>query len=512
QDKIVYPPLSEDLQGGPRWRSLKYFGAGAIMASVTIGSGETLFASRSGAVFGYALLWCFVGGAIMKGIQVYVGGRHMVLTGQHPMTHWGHMPGPRNWVPLIIGLLSIASFPFWLAGLPLMLGQTINWILGVDVQILGMTPSELKEVVKTLPEGDPQLLVLAQKSAQLLLIQRLWATVAVAIAVTLTCLQSYQLFERAQIAIVGILLAAILAACVASQPDLSAMLAGFVPRLPEFPTWVHQYEDIVKDSEWVFVGVCLGAIGGGTYDYLGYLGCYREKNWGALGLDRNEFTDESVVSGGDLQIDTDPENIRRGRGWLIPVKIDVGVSFLAVVVFTMCFIVLGAVILHPDHAVPDKFALLSKQARFLTDFHPALVYVYQVGIFMAFWGTIYGAYEIYIRTAYECLMPLSRRVRRMPRATFRKWTLVYCATGGLLLIWLGGDDPAAIVKPAAILGGVFACGLWCFAMIWTDRRFLPKALQMGPLLLILMTLSGACLTTIGTLAIWNEYLSQLFGS
>ena len=59
QDKIVYPPLSEDLQGGQKWRALKYFGAGAIMASVTIGSGETLFASRSGAVFGYALLYSF---------------------------------------------------------------------------------------------------------------------------------------------------------------------------------------------------------------------------------------------------------------------------------------------------------------------------------------------------------------------------------------------------------------------------------------------------------------------
>ncbi len=507
QEKIVYPPLTDDLGGGFKWRSLKYFGAGAIMASVTIGSGETLFASRSGAVFGYSLLWCFIGGALMKGIQVYVGGRHMVLTGQHPMTHWGQLPGPRNWVPIIIGLLSIASFPFWLAGLPLMLGQCINWIFGIDLQVLGMTPTELHDLVRTLPEGDPRVPELTDLNTELLLIQRGWATLAIAVAVTLTCLQTYQLLERAQLFIVGLLLASLIVACLASGPDWSAMLAGFVPRRPHYPEWAHAYKDIVKDSEWVFVCICLGAIGGGTYDYLGYLGCYREKNWGALGLS-DAGNDET---GNARQIDIDEPNLARGRRWLVPVKIDVGVSFAAVVVFTACFNMLGAIILHPDQEVPDKFALLSKQARFLTTFHPALVYLYQIGIFMAIWGTIYGGYEIYLRTAYECVAPVSRRVRTSAKQAFRNWTLAYCAGGALLLVWFGGDDPAAMVKPAAIIGGVLTCGLWCLAMLWTDRHFLPRPLQMGPLLLVLTAISGICLTALGLLIIWQEYLSPFFG-
>ena len=66
--KISYRPLTEDLEARPSLRSLKYFGAGAIMASVTIGSGETLFASQAGALFSYTILWCFVGGALMKGV------------------------------------------------------------------------------------------------------------------------------------------------------------------------------------------------------------------------------------------------------------------------------------------------------------------------------------------------------------------------------------------------------------------------------------------------------------
>ena len=46
---------------------------------------------------------------------------------------------------------------------------------------------------------------------------------------------------------------------------------------------------------------------------------------------------------------------------------------------------------------------------------------------------------------------------------------------------------------AAIVGGVFTCGLWCLAMIWTDRHFLPKQLQMGPVLLTLNIVSGVVL-------------------
>jgi hypothetical protein len=86
--------------------------------------------------------------------------------------------------------------------------------------------------------------------------------------------------------------------------------------------------------------------------------------------------------------------IWRAHIWLIPARIDVGLGFLALLVFTVCFIVLGAVTLHTDQAVPDKFEMLSKQSRFLTQFNPAMLCVYQLGIFMTFFGTIYGAYEI----------------------------------------------------------------------------------------------------------------------
>ena len=47
---LRYPPLTEVLKARGGWALLRLFGPGAIIASVTIGSGETVFASRGGAL------------------------------------------------------------------------------------------------------------------------------------------------------------------------------------------------------------------------------------------------------------------------------------------------------------------------------------------------------------------------------------------------------------------------------------------------------------------------------
>jgi len=352
---IQYPPLTPELSGSLNWRMFKHFGAGAIIASVTIGSGETLFASRGGAVFGYALLWCFVGGTVMKGIQVYAGARYMTLTGEHPMAHWGLLPGPRNWVPIVIGILSLLCFPFWLSALPRILGEIINWIFNVA------------------PPEDKALFVLWA---------RIWATIAIVVAVTLTWLQTYGMLEKVQTIIVALLLVSVMVACVVSRPDwLSAISSTFVPSVPHYGPWIiEKYKDIAATPPWVEVGVYLGAIGGGTYDYIGYLGCLREKRWGALGMKHH-----AAASAPSAEfIDTGAENVRRGRRWLLPAKIDVGISFLSVLIFTICFVVLGANILHPAQVAPAGRELLTHQASFLTNIHRSLLYLYQVGIFMAF--------------------------------------------------------------------------------------------------------------------------------
>ncbi len=272
---------------------------------------------------------------------------------------------------------------------------------------------------------------------------------------------------------------------------------------PPYAPWIQdKYPEVADKAIWVAIGTFLGAIGGGTYDYIGYLGCYREKKWGLLQT-RDGYDDRT-----QLPIDTSAENVRRGKRWLLPAKIDVGVGFISVLIFTICFMVLGASMLHPREIIPSSSQPLEHQALFVTQFHPAMKYFYQIGIFMAFWGTIYGAYEIYLRTAEECFRPLSRRIHEMPERKFRFLILVYCAGGALPLLWIM-ENPVKTVEPAAIIGGVFTCGLWCFLMIWTDRQFLPKPLQMGRVLVTLTAISGLVLTALGIQSIF-DYAMQVY--
>lgn len=466
-----YPTPPAELSRGGLVSLLRYFGPGAIIASVTIGSGETVFASRGGALFGYALLWCFIGGGLMKFVQVYTAARYMTLTGEHPVERWRYVPGPEGWAVWLLAGMTVLCFPLWLSGLPKMLGGLTVWIAGLEgVPVWGDA--------------------------------RLWGTLLAGAAITLTMVQSYGSLERTQTAIVGLLLCFILLATFSSRPDwLAALLGSLIPTMPGYPSWVAaQYPVIAGRGPWIELGTYLGAIGGGTQDYFGYLGMLREKGWGLLGRDAAAGRDGVAIA-------TDNDNLARGRLWLRAPLADTGGSFFCVVLFTMAFMILGAALLHPKQVVPSGLQLLSVQAEFLTQLHPRLLYLYQAGVFTAFFGTILGAYELYVRTTHECLRPLSQRVRQMPLSRLRPWVVAYCGVGGLAIMWLGGN-PVQIVTPAAIFGGVLTCGLWCLLMVWTDRRFLPPGLRMGALLLWLNVASGLFLTAWGIRGV-IEYLGLL---
>ena len=226
-----YPEPPAELTGR---RVLRSFGPGAIIASVTIGSGETVFASRGGALFGYALLWCFIGGGLMKFVQVYTAARYMTLTGEHPVESWRYLPGPQGWAVVLLSAMTILCFPLWLSGLPKMLGGLVVWIGGL--------------------EGGTDLWSDG----------RVWGTLFAAAAILLTLVQSYGALERTQTVIVGVLLLFILLATFACRPDwLAALQGSLVPSLPAYQPWVGaKYPAIAGRSPWLELGTYLGAIGG----------------------------------------------------------------------------------------------------------------------------------------------------------------------------------------------------------------------------------------------------------
>ena len=467
---LDFPEVPAALKSKNPLHHLKFYGPGAIIASVTIGSGETVFASRGGAIFGYALIWCFLLGAVLKAIQVYASMRLMTLTGHHPVDYWVRLKGPKAWFPLLMILVSLGIIPTMFSALPTFLATLVASLYRVG-------SLQYQENLNVL--------------ASLILIG----------CALLALKSSYRVLEWSQTAISLVFLALIVAAFFTFRPDIWSLIKGaLVVSVPGYPEWIRaSYPSIAARPPWVEVMTYVGIIGGNSTDYIAYLSFLRDKRWGLASPNSSEVLDSVALS---------PEEISKGYRWLKAPLVDATVSFGFVALFSILFLVLGAVLLAPAEQVPDGAELLSVQARFLTALHPSLFPLYVIGIVMVFVGTIYGAIELHTRALFECGRVTFERWKQTPIRSFRLFVVLYAVGSGLLLIWTGWD-PVAILTPSALLGGLFACGIWCFTMLWANRKFVPSVFRMGAGLKLALAASGVLLTAFGVSAIY-DYLTAFF--
>ncbi len=463
----AFPPVPDALRSRSPLGYLKFYGPGAIIASVTIGSGETVFAARAGATFGYALVWCLLLVSALKAIQAYSGMRVITLTGRHPVHYWARMNGPQGWFPLLLGIVALFIMASTFGALPKALATLL-------MQLLERGPD--------LPAYETHLNLIAS---------------AILVVCALSAMGStYRTLEVGQTAIILLFLAFIAASFVALRPDVWMLLkSALIVSFPDYPDWVREsYPGIAARPPWVEAMTFIGLIGGNSTDYMAYLSFLRDKQWGLAG----RLTESEEA--GDSPPPTDPEEISKGRLWLRAPLTDMLLSFSMVAMFSIIFLVLGASILAPARLVPHESELLSVQARFLTELHPRLTPLYIVGIVTVFLGTIYGSFELQTRALYECGRVVSNRWKRATISSFRRFVVLYGVTSGLLLIWTRWD-PVTLFTPAILLS-VVASGLWCFAMLWVDRRFLPRPYRMSAPLAVGLLIAGVVLTAFGVQSIY----------
>jgi hypothetical protein len=447
--------------------ALTFFGPGAIIASLTIGSGETVFATRVGAVFGYAVLWTAFITLIAKGALIYASNHYITVTGEHPMSRFARIfPGPRGWFPIFIGVLAIASFPSFASGLSVGLGtyfQDLGW-------------------------GSAQV----------------WAIGLILVAAALSYLGGYGPLEKVQIAIVGLLILLVLVSMFVTRPDWLGLLGGLIPSLPEYQPWVAQkYPDVAARPEFVELVVFLGSLGGGMYDYVGYTGLLREKRWGILGhrdVDAIEDRISNLGRGEQIPLSERPEDVRNARQWTLAPLGDTLMSFAALGIFTIAFLVNGVTILGEQRQVPAEDKILTHQQQFLEAIAPIFKYFYIVAIIMVFFGTIYALWEVYNRTTYESLGAVSERVRRAGAARVRPWLYLYVAVAGILLV-LTGLDLVALVTPSTIIGGILAGGIYSIGLLYAERVALPPGYRLGTVARVLLIVAAIFLTLAGLVAL-----------
>jgi hypothetical protein len=469
-DTLTYPDPPAELQGrrvGLR-AALGVFGPGAIIASITIGSGETVFSARGGAVFGYAAIWLLVIGGTLKGAMIYATNRYITVTGEHPMTRWAYsIPGPNRWFPAFIGVVAIGSFPFWAGGLARIIGDYMSFLFHA---------------------GDGEV----------------WATGFLVVCAALAFAGGYKALETAQTLIVALMLITVVVAVFWANPDWLGALYGFVPHQISYADWLtDKYPNIASRPLWVETVTYMGAIGGGIYDYIGYTGLLREKRWGMLGRsDAAEISEryEQLPAGSQLPLSENETEVAKAKAWSRAPFYDVLFSVIAILIFTAAFAINGANLLHERQLVPSEDQLLVNQANFLEVIHPTLLYLYYVAIFFAYFGTLYGLWDVYTSTTYETVSAVFPALRQRGRIALKRWVYLYIFVVSLALVWTGAD-PVAIVTPASIVGGVLGVGIFALAMLYSERKVLPPAYRLKGFGWWLTLIAGVVLTGFGIIAI-----------
>jgi hypothetical protein len=477
---------------------LRVFGPGAIIASLTIGTGELIFSTRGGALFGYHILFVFTIISLLKWALVISTSRHMVLTGVHPYERMIDLPGPRGWLPIMLLFMSVICIPIWISFHCGVLGNLTAWITGTRDVLHGG-------------------------------IDYAWGAGILLATLCLSAGGGYKVLERVQMGVVFALVFCAALTLVLYRPDWLQLLSGIVPHRLEYPAWLpRKYPEIARYSVWVETTRYVGVIGGAGFDYLAYTSWLREKCWGVL---PGRATPEQLA-----EISANPNH--DVRQWINAPLIDCAISFALVVAFSAVFVVSGAMFLGPKEVVPDEGSLLNLQAHFVTRIHPLLLPLYVAGAFLTMIGTLYGTIEVGCIIADEIVRSFFADWREHHAKRLRLAVLAWCAPVALtILVWLfvrqaapvafpeesalappaavAGSDQAApqvqkprlllaILTPVNLFTGVLSCGLVCVLVIWMDRRWLPPALRPPWWLVGLNVVSAIIFLALGLKGYWDN--------
>lgn len=487
---------------------LRVFGPGAIMASLTIGTGELIFSTRGGALFGFHILFVFALTSLLKWSLVISTSRHMILTGVHPYERMLELPGPRGWFPIMLLLISIVAMPIWISFHSGVLGNLTSWLTNT----------------RHLFHGG---------------MDYVWGGSILLAILILSATGGYAVLEKTQTIVVLAMVVCAGLTLVLYKPDWVQLLLGLLPHPMSYPDWLpEKYPEIAKHSVWVEITRYIGVIGGAGFDYLSYTSWLREKSWGIL---PRRATPQMLA-----EIAADPQH--EVRKWINAPYVDCAISFLLVVVFSAVFVASGAMFLGPEHVVPDENNLLNLQARFVTQIHSWLLPLYVIGAFLTMLGTLYGTVEIACSVADEIIRSFvvdwtKDRARRL-----RRGIISWCASVALLILgWLfirqaiaPVPSPAetavaasakssdklpvpdsiakeevtpplqkprlllAVMTPVNLFTGILSCGLICMVTVWMDRRWLPPDLRPPIYLSGLNFLAGVLFLVLGIKGYWDN--------
>jgi len=494
QDSVTIPQptgvLAERWSLGKLLRLGALFGPAAILASVSIGAGETIVVVQAGSWAGYQLLWLVLLSVLTKGVCVtYLLGRYTAVSGEAIGQRLVRLPGPRGWVLLAIIALELgAAGPLW-AALARPSGELIHHVL---VQIATANGS-----------GAETLLTHAA------VWKALFGTAFILAALLLGIGQSFAVLEKQQVLICAVLVLGTIAGTLMVRPDFAAALVGSLSfgRLPtDVPPWTPA---AVRDHWLLTLATTFGYVGGSVMTYIAYANFVGVHRWGLCCHPDVDAIRRRAAAGSPRDyLPNDPAQAARLRRLLLPLRCDVGMGALVLWIVSASFMIAGAAVLRPQLAsgeldsVFNGWSLLTDQGYIWRSIHPSLVWVYYVCIVAALWGTVQAYPEIYTRVTHDFCTAIWP-TRKFSLHRFRFVIAAYVFLVATPLVWIDAtfSTMTAIVAFLATNAGV---ALAMIAALYLDRQ-LPPLYRSRWWLFAAGMFSAAILTTASCLSGWGLF-------
>jgi len=126
---------------------LKFMGPGVVLAALAIGSGELILTPRSGAQYGYALLWVPILAIVYKAAFSEGLARLTIASGDDVFRAFDWLPGPRHWAQyFIIVVFSLDMIGY--GGIALASGSAMAGLFpGLDIRAGALIATALVPVL-----------------------------------------------------------------------------------------------------------------------------------------------------------------------------------------------------------------------------------------------------------------------------------------------------------------------------------------------------------------------------
>ena len=388
---------------------LSAFGPAAIVASVSIGAGETIVVVSAGAWAGYDLLWLVLLSVLVKGVFVtYLVGRYTAISGEYIGHRLVRLPGPRGWLLIVLIFAELSVAPLAWVAIAKPCGDLVHYLFIAQA------------------EGDQ-------------LSEALWenilTTVFIAMAMLFGIRLSFERLEKQQLAICGILVVGTILGTILVEPDYAKALLGSLNfgNLPTMPEWAPA--DAIKHPM-LTMATAFAYVGGGVFTYIAYSNWVGLHRWGLTAHDDIERIQEHAFKSERIDyLPEDNEQVKRLRQLAAPLRWDVGLGAIVLFIVTAAFMISGAAVLMPLETRFEGWSLLTNQAYVWANIHSSLVWIYYVCIIVALWGTLQALPEMYARVVREFAAALWPK-REWNYDRLKRYICIYVFILSTSIIWI----------------------------------------------------------------------------